>query len=312
MTRPRFIDHGGEQVYQQPFLAEGVRYYGFLLEADAAALQTNVCDRFFNEPSGGQVKFRPVGGLVLLAFCDLQALRSETPPYSNYGWFAEREAAIWVPLFDEARNRMFWSFPYIWVDNAYAMTMGREMYGFPKELGEFNIPPDPKNAAEFSVSTLVLPHYSPETKGSLQQIIEIHQTHPRPDIVRDFGSVEEIAGEVLGQMVRHSSIPADLRETIRTAEDLLRGRAPMVFLKQFRDVAQGAEACYQSIVEVVLAMTKFKGAGLLGDYEINLSDFDSHPIRKDLGLKDGPLHPLLSFWAEFDMIVPAGVEVWKA
>src|SRR5205823_9047455 len=121
MSKSLYIDRGGEQVYRQPFLAQGVRYYGFILEADVSVLQTSLCDRYFNGPSGGSVRFRPAAAYVLLAFCNLEALKSETAPYSGYGWFAEREVAFWVLTVDEARERLCWSFPYIWVDNAYAM-----------------------------------------------------------------------------------------------------------------------------------------------------------------------------------------------
>ena len=39
MAMQTYIDRGGELVYQPPFLAEGVEYYGFILDADKGKLQ---------------------------------------------------------------------------------------------------------------------------------------------------------------------------------------------------------------------------------------------------------------------------------
>ena len=83
-----YIDRGGELVYQPPFAAAGVEYYGFILDADKGKLQ-ELCDRYLNAPLGGGRRFVPAGGFVLLACCNLASLRSTTPPYNNFGNFVE-------------------------------------------------------------------------------------------------------------------------------------------------------------------------------------------------------------------------------
>ena len=74
MTMQTYIDRGGELVYQPPFVAEGVEYYGFILDADKGKLQ-ELCDRYLNAPIGGVRRFLPAAGFVLLACCDLSSLR---------------------------------------------------------------------------------------------------------------------------------------------------------------------------------------------------------------------------------------------
>ena len=85
---------------------------------------------------------------MLLAFCNLASLRSITPPYSNFGRFVERETAFWVLTIDKTKKRLYWFIPYIFVDNTYAMAMGRELYGFPKSVGTMGLPPSPDQAVE--------------------------------------------------------------------------------------------------------------------------------------------------------------------
>ena len=139
MTMQTYIDRGGELVYQPPFVSDDVEYYGFILDADKIQLQ-ELCDRYLNAAIGSARRFVPAGGFVLLACCNLPSLRSIAPPHSNFGRFVEREVAFWVLVIDKVKQRLFWFIPYIFVDNTFAMAMGRELYGFPKSMGTIGIP----------------------------------------------------------------------------------------------------------------------------------------------------------------------------
>ena len=169
-----YIDRGGELVYAPPFVAEGVEYYGFILDADKSKLQ-QLCDRYLNAPIGGVRRFVPAGGFVLLACCNLASLRSITPPYSNFGRFIEREIAFWVLTIDKTKKRLYWFIPYIFVDNTYAMAMGRELYGFPKSMGTMGLPPSPDQAAELWLETLVVKKYPPLAKGEVVRLVQVRR-----------------------------------------------------------------------------------------------------------------------------------------
>lgn len=310
----KYIDRGGEQVYCQPFAAKGVHFYGFLLAADMDVLQKKLCDRYLNDPSGGVTKFRPVAPLVLLAFCKLDSLSSEVPPYSGYGWFAEKEAAIWVLTVDEVRETMLWAFPYIWVDNPYALAMGREIYGFPKGLGTFNIPDSPADAEEFSADILALKTFSPETEGTIERVIEAKRVSGSGATSdwTEIGEAGKAILEAVGMGVEKGGIWDDLNLAYNAIDDLIHGRVPFVFLKQFRDIADGTDACYQSIIEVTCKMTQFHSGGLLsGQYEVDIAELASHPVVQDLGLTGHKITPLLSYWTYFDFEIGPGVEIWK-
>jgi hypothetical protein len=63
MATPSYIDRGGELVYQPPFVAKEVEYYGFILDADKEKLQ-EVCDRYLNSLIDNR-RFVPASSFVL-------------------------------------------------------------------------------------------------------------------------------------------------------------------------------------------------------------------------------------------------------
>ena len=90
----------------------------------------------------------------------------------------------------------------------------------------------------------------------------------------------------------------------------------MVFLKQFRDAADGRMACYQAIVESVNRMTHGPvGAGLLhGDWELAIAEFPTVRLIERLGLRvrpDGKVPALVHFWVKFAFTAEPGRVVWQ-
>jgi len=60
----------------------------------------------------------------------------------------------------------------------------------------------------------------------------------------------------------------------------------MVFLKQFRDVADGHLACYQAIVEAPSRLVDLRQAGALAsEYRVTVNQYASHPILDEIGLE---------------------------
>ena len=320
MSLPDYVDLGGGQVLQQPIVAQGVEYYGFWLDADSDVLQERICDRYLNEPSGGAVSFRPLVPYVILCFCRLKAMRCKNPPDSEKGWFDEAEVAFWVPIVDERRKRMCWFLPYILVDDPYAFAMGREIYGFPKGYGWFEIPvAHDKGPLQFSADTTVLPAFSPETHAERRTLVSVRENWTeggRPRLGQAWTGVKDAAEGFL-HFIEHrhgtGSVLADFKLLLHVGDDLLHGTVRFAFLKQFRDVSNPAAACYQAIVEAPAKLTKLEaGLPLLSEFEIDVADFASHPIREDLGLGPSPLTSVGAFYTQFDMDVLDGETVWSA
>lgn len=313
MAQAPYVNYGGSLRLMQPYLAKQVGFYGFVLKGDVDALQ-KTCTERLNAPAGGAVRFEPAGPYVILAFNALRTLSSKNLPDSSKGTFSENECALWVPVIDRVQEKSYWFHPYIFVDNPFALALGREVYGFPKSLGVFDIPPAPDPAQSFSMQTWVLPQYSPDTQGELAELVKVSPTAAAPE---NFWSrvteIEEFVGEIAGALGEEGSIVEDVELALHTIDDLLRRRAPMVFLKQFPDAADPTTACYMSLVEAPSNMTEFHHGGLMRtDYDVSFTPCDSHPIAKDLGFATETVKPLLSFFVEFDFEIDGGVEIWKA
>ena len=309
-----YVEMHGRQVFRQPFTAKGVQFYGFILPVDQNKLQTLICDPYLNHPANGQTDFRAAGPFAMLVFNRLDSLSSTDPPDSNLGWFSEQEAAIWVLTVDRKRERLLWFLPYIFVDNSYAMAMGRELYGFPKSLGQFNIPDNPASADLLSLDTLVLTEFNPQTKGTWERLFKAERVKKgsggAPKVWTGF---KELMQEIVKLLEMEHSFIRDLRLLYDSADDLLHGRLPMVFLKQFPNVTNPGYACYQSIVEVPSQMTHFnQGCFLDGEYEVTINNYASHPVADDLGLPSNKLAPVASFWVDFEFEIGNGAEVWRA
>ncbi|MGC1679287.1 MAG: acetoacetate decarboxylase family protein [Candidatus Binataceae bacterium] len=316
---PAYVDFGANPRYQAPFTIQGCRMNNFVVAADFEKLRA-LFSNTLNKPSGGAVDFWPVGlpgfTYVLFSFVDMRHQSAREP---TLGWIREQEFTVFVPGFDfnALRNgdRGFAFFiPYIFVDSDAALIVGRETYGFPKRLGSVSLPPAQGAPTFFALDTLVIPGATPDTEAVSRRLIEIHSVgegkpEDRSVVFRDFESMcKQIADRVFGGPIKITQAEEHLLDIGR---ELGLG-VPLVFLKQLRDTALQDRACYQSIVASSFSLTAFNGGGLLGDYEITLSDFPSDPLREELGLSTGVLRPKLSFHVEYDFIVPPGHELWRA
>ena len=195
---PAYVEFGANPRYQPPFLVQGCRMYNFVLAADYERLRA-LFAKCLNTPSGGAVDFWPVGlpGLayVLFSFVDMQR---ESSRDANLGWVREREFAIWMLGWDLKSWRFSWFIPYIFVDSDAALIVGRQDYGFPKRLGWFTFPQNEANPEVFSLETLVIPQYDPNTQAVRKPLIEIRPSGEgkSKELTRAFAGFTEMCREV--------------------------------------------------------------------------------------------------------------------
>jgi len=313
MPQPDYVNYGGSLRLMQPYLASQVGFYGFVLKASVDALQKTI-DIRLNAPAGSAVRFEASGPFVILAFNALKQLSSKNPPDSEKGSFSENECALWVPVIDRVQEKSYWFHPYIFVDNPYAMALGREVYGFPKSLGIFDIPAAPDPAKSYSMQTWILPKYSPTSHGLLAELVNVSPSAaPAGDLWTGIEDIGEFVGEVAGLLRGQGDVVGDVELALRSIDDLLYRRAPMVFLKQFPDAVDPTKACYMSLVEAPSNMTSFTHGGVMHtDYEVTFTACDSHPIVGDLGFPAQTVPSILSFYVEFNFEIDSGVEIWHA
>ncbi|MEY2952069.1 MAG: hypothetical protein RLZZ401_156, partial [Pseudomonadota bacterium] len=304
--QPLYIDRSGEQVYPPPFSAAGTGLFAFAVQADLQVQQTRICDRYLNAPLGGGNRFCAALSQVFFVFNTIDALRAESPAWQDRGWFPEKEAAVWMLVADRETDRLFWFHPYMLVDNSYALSMGREIYGFPKSLGWFDIPVGPDAPLHLGVETVAVKDYTKDTQGQRHPLFSVQQVGPADVPVLRAGFRE--MGELVRELVQMSKIEQGWFEKLGLAahvmEDLLHMRLPMVFLKQIRDGVDPTRCCYQVIQEVSVQLTQFHSARIYAQaYEVHINDLASHPVRSDLGLPDGPIPCEFAFWSNFDFTI---------
>jgi hypothetical protein len=304
-----YVERGGELVTRHPFDALCARLMVFALPCDAERLQ-RLCDRTFTAPTDGAESYVPIGESVYVAFTSIGELRSAEPPDDALGSVGEREAAVWVPVYDTRRDRTAWMIPYIFVDAAAPLLGGREIYGFPKQPADVIVSAD---ASSIEVRAHCVDRFAPDAR--VEQRTVLRATHPDgPAAAAPSEGDADLPGllrEVAGWLGMEVDRPS--RAGVRLLGQLARGEVPVVLLKQFRDAADPCRACYQAVVEVEQRLLALSGGGTLGDgWVLDAADLDGQPLVRDLGLPAGPQRPAASFWIAFDFRIGRGRVLWEA
>lgn len=325
MSRPRYVERGGDMVPSHPIACNRTTMYTWLIEADWDAL-SGLCERAFAEPSGGAVVVRPLLPLVAVVCADTRHGQSTLAPDHGKGFCAERDFGFWVPC---ARGRLDgerfeveqvgWYQPYLFVDSGAAVMAGREIFGFAKSLATNVMPTGPDDRSRFAVITQLVEHFTPHSPTVFDELYRLERADGGPlgALASTFESALEAFAKVEARLLLRAfgrgSLPVPTLALLRNLYDGLReGLVPMFFLKQFRDVTDGSRACYQAIVEAAADLTHWQGGGFLDEHVLTIRAADSHPIVRDLGLDAGPIETGWGFWAAFDFTMQAGRTLWQA
>lgn len=324
---PRYVERGGTQDIANPFRLKDVALDAFFFRADYLALLRLVerdldsvlrrgdCRRPFGFalPSTRIVPLAPVAMLVCA-----NTARIEIP---GVGWMPEVDVAFWIPVLVLAKVGPVvvpWSIafyqPYLFVDSGQAMATGRETYGYHKMLGDFDLPSDPAHPTHLEVRSIAFEAFGPGQKAEQRRVFTLRETSgapPSPSSFADFREAIErmlatIADDGTELSVRAINRVIDLLELF----DLT--RVQQVFLKQFRAIEDPERACYQAVAKTGAPLRRFQRGGLLlGDYELDLADLASLPIREELGLGAGILRPFASFWGVIDFDLETGTTLGR-
>lgn len=333
-SRPRMVDRWRLIGSQQPILAKRTRMYGFAFLVDQDRLAAT-CKRYLYDPSHGKVDCRPPTlpealrpilpdaiedkhGIVVLTFVRIDRLSSVDEPFSQVGWASETEATFWALTPDRSGflPKLRWFVPYIFVDLPMAISMGREIYGFPKEIAWFDAPPvadwyatpaDGPHADTFSVDVFGVERFA-RGPFSQQRLLTIARPpQGPPDATSQRWADHQGAIADFAERFFHRT---GLAKVLDLDDDLWPPGVTAILLKQFPNTADGEYACHQSIVDAKGVVQEFDGGWWLrGDYRLDLRNLESHPIAADLGLDDGS-KALAGWWMDFDFRMDAGTQVW--
>lgn len=309
---PAYLARGGEQELVAPCALDGSQFYVFMLKAEQAKLQALI-DRLFNQTSGGAVRYEAFWDHVALMFTHVDRLSSADPAQ---GWAAYGDIAMWVPVLDHGAGGLlpvFKMYPvYMIVDNGSTMATGREMYGFPKEMGWFVEPQTPEFLGDLAVDVLGYERTSTTRQNVRTRLWTIQRTGQNTASTPSLSDMASLVSEFERAMkALFSNVEAELIIALNLLRDHF--AIPALGLKQCRDITDPSRAAFQSIVEAPLALKKFRSASLLGDsFSFILNDLASHPVAQETGLAIGPQNVSFAFWLYADMVLGTGTTNWTS
>ena len=125
-------------MWRPPASAREVDLYGFVIEADKSCIDS-LLQRDFVHPTGGAVDYRCAHHHVVITFGTIGRESSLDPVDGKRGYISEREVSIWCLVADvNGGGRLLWYLPYIFTDSEQTVATGREIFGYPKQLGSFD------------------------------------------------------------------------------------------------------------------------------------------------------------------------------
>lgn len=307
-----FVDLNGEVTFPGPIALDDTRMWAFLLEADIAAL-TRWCQASFDIPSGGAVRVLPMNGAVMMTVVDIG--RGSFADAPEMGWSKERELTFWIPAVrveerggETVATQFDMVLPYLALDNPVAIASGREIFGYRKQGARLALPDDPGSGGAITVDLFATKTLGAGNEEQFQRLLTLAPTgttRPFAGGSNYAASVKALWDYLARECGWHSSLALDLD----LLECVLQRRVPQLFLKQFRDVADGRRACYQAVTEVMVEVTKFDALPGLVEYDMVLERLASSPIAADLGI--AATQTVLGVELVFDMAIHPGEVLWE-
>ena len=317
---PPYIERPAPIAAQPPGFIGDAWVYAFGLHANLDAI-AKTCDAYLNPATGRELAYEPAMPMAVVTFLNASRMTSSVAPY---GWMAEHECAIWVPLLatdtsggHRVAKRLVWWMPYVFVDTDAAMATGREVWGYPKQIGWFTLPAAPSTPnATWTLATRLFTTLNPDTEGRVGPLLSITSaTAAGADTESTWSSVAEAARDVLAIIRREldMAIWPSLKLAGNLIETIIHHEMPVVNLKQFRDCADPTQACYQAIVEAPCTVQTFYGGGLLsGSHHVSITPAESHPIVGELGLAGPDTQAIYAAWCHMDFLAMPGQEVCRS
>jgi hypothetical protein len=290
-----YIDYGAYAAVSGPFTCAGGVFQGLTVTGDPTKIDAFV-ERVYNAtaPHGVRYERIPLCDKLVMLIGNFAKVNATAPKYADFGSVREVQLSFWLPLLEWKPGALMpglvLAVPYIFVDNPMSYVGGREDYGYPKVLGQFDPPTGLGNTitvnaygGDFGPNAVAgwVP-FMTLTLGKTNVAIE-----PRAPVNNFDDFVTDISGGRMNRGKPFVVSTADGRTTTVPADqvDAFMDNPTQLFLKQFRDFKAPGTACYQQIVEVPLEVTmgEMKGIGR-GPTDITIFPLDSHPIGKELGI----------------------------
>jgi hypothetical protein len=296
-----------------PAVLTGAVLHTFCVPADETKIQAAL-DQRYSAPSAGQVRYKAIGSQIFVSVAEIARMVSTDPMDAMRGGMSEIDVTIWALARREGSLSIRWLPLWLFVDSAPAMATGREVYGFPKQIGRFDFSPQDQKPRRFGISAFVSPTFTPQTMALWAPMIDIAPSAAAPDpgAGEPWGGLEDMARRLI-ERLGAAVVNMDLALLGAASVALGTGRTTMALLKQFPDAAQPHLACYQGIIEVEAAVDALHESKLTSTpYTVEIQNYASHPILEQFGVQPGPLEVGHGIVVNFDFRMGVGTEIWRA
>ncbi|MEM9144897.1 MAG: hypothetical protein AAGC57_01780 [Pseudomonadota bacterium] len=312
MTLPPYALLPNRSVGLGPYVQRDGRLHTFCIDGDIKKINSFL-DQMFAEPSGGAVAYEALTHKLFVSFAYFPSVRADNPIDRDRGVVPEGDGALWaLAKVKGSILDMRWIPLFLFVDAGSAMSTGREVYGFPKQMGRFEMPTGaPPSDGPFRVSAMVMDPYAYDTVSTWKPIFSFEKERDGGliDRIENFG--EALLGR-LGDSL-HGITPEALQKALGGRSLLFDLPVTMAFLKQFPSAADQTRACFQSIVEADARTLKVHDAGWTAThYKGQVFSYDSHPFAETLGVPEGEMSVGHALYARFDFEMELGKDVWIA
>ncbi len=311
---PPYVVNGNVYDCLNTVQLEDVVMHNFCVPADHNKIQAWL-DKTFSVPSGGSVRYKALGDKIFLGIAEigkLYTLNGDQPPK---GYTSEIDITIWLlaQREDDGLFALRWIPAYLFVDSGPALVSGREVWGFPKQLGQFHFSPqnpDRGAARTFNADGWVVSPYGPNSPARWAPMFEVRPLPAKTGGEKTgvIASLEALAGKVVERLTSNLTTIAGKLQTA-----IGEGGMTMAMLKEFPDARDPTRACYQGIIEADAKITKLRGSGLTDDaYELRILTYDTHPYLSELGIASDWQAVGQGVWMDFDFTQNLGQEQWRA
>lgn len=313
-SQPPLVHHLARVCVPPPYVHRGVKVHGFPVEVDRARLQ-DLCDAWFAGPSRGALRYRALLSAVFILVVHIDEIAPGNPAHASEGRTPEIDLGLWTLVARKAPFSLVprWLPLRLLVDSADAVVVGREVYGFPKELGRCYVPLAAPSSGPFVVEGHVTP--TPAGVMTWREVLRVEPTDapplPTPAVWHTIAEAN-VAWQLWLATHLDPSVDTATRQSMIAAASLQ--LLPFLFLKQTISASGRDSTCYQAVVEASPSLRTFRVGGINpASFRAQVNSYPSHPFESVLGIASGAwLDVGHGIWADLDFTMGEGNVLFDA
>ena len=313
------------QTLPLPYMIERSRTAAFAVKTAAGAIQ-RLLDVSLNAAatSAGQrltQRFKPLFNLdyalfTFIHYPDLHAAQTALPPAQRWGYFDYEEFAVVLLLEDTRASGLgsCWYVPMILLNKCLPLILGREIYGFPKMSGAFDVQPlfgdDWLVGARLGNLRVGVEGFARRDPRLAAQTVPVANVSLKAGLPAPFSTIVHALDPFDLRGFVESLAPPDHFDlaAFRLLKTFVGGLLPGVFLKEFPGVDTVSPAAYRRLLKADFVPTEIRSLSyLLAD--VTAFDPASYPLASTFGIAPGRAGLASGIFAELSWVLPPPVEM---